>query len=535
MINKISKKKRTPITKKEFRREVLKRPYTIINKNISFNIINSSIRGPKSISFKNVTFQKEIKIINLLCLECITFDNCSFEGDVLISSLKLWESVTSIEIYNCRFNSNLQFTNNELKKELIIKDSHLESLKINELNLENDLILQNIKINKELLLENITFHSSLILSNLQVKGYTKFNNIINFKIKTIHSILKIEDCTFFDFTHLRELHYKGTIKLNNNKFIRLSEISFTSIYCKYLMIERITALEGIDIDFSGMTIEAFRLIAGTQTKGKLSLSNGKANHFDMTGYNENLYLKIVSFSFSSLIFNNVNNLKSISLVGCNLISNRNKFNRFILSNCLLGNLSLYNTNFSDFDYVKIINSSLNEVSLYNSTIFNPNTITRFDNKESRHIFQQLKHANNSQSDRIQALEFKAYEMKSYFYNLIYEGKILSEDGLIMLLSWTNGFGLKWLRPIVISIIWTLTFYVFIVLSLKTSSNNWLLINQNWQAFWQLFNPTHRLDSLFQDYPNNLTATSYFLDFLHRLGYAFIIYQVISAFRKFYKS
>ncbi|MFA0962159.1 hypothetical protein AB9P05_10150 [Roseivirga sp. BDSF3-8] len=133
------------------------------------------------------------------------------------------------------------------------------------------------------------------------------------------------------------------------------------------------------------------------------------------------------------------------------------------------------------------------------------------------------------------MEFQAREFKAYKREIKDRRSWWHGDRWILLLSQTNDYGLNWQKPILLSAIWTIFLYVAIVLSLDTSGSNWSLITQNWQAFWQLFNPAHRLESLFPDYPNCLTGWTYFWDFLHRLGYAFLIYQTISAFRKFFKN
>lgn len=72
-----------------------------------------------------------------------------------------------------------------------------------------------------------------------------------------------------------------------------------------------------------------------------------------------------------------------------------------------------------------------------------------------------------------------------------------------------------------------------------------VVIQNLSLFFQLFNPAHDLNriipSINQNLDNNnfgaglkLNSFAYFLDTIHRIIYAFLLFQLVTAFRKFSK-
>lgn len=141
----------------------------------------------------------------------------------------------------------------------------------------------------------------------------------------------------------------------------------------------------------------------------------------------------------------------------------------------------------------------------------------------------------SQSNRIQALVFKQFEMMAYSKELAYTKKLWNKDRLILELSRTNAFGQNWLLPIGILIICTVFFGLLLAyLNDPTgyyNQDDFLL--KNAAVIPQLLNPTHTVTGLFNDDTSNNFALQT-LDVLFKAVYAFLVFQIVFAFRKYFK-
>ncbi len=169
--------------------------------------------------------------------------------------------------------------------------------------------------------------------------------------------------------------------------------------------------------------------------------------------------------------------------------------------------------------------------------------------QKRELYRQLKFASDKQGNRFDFLKFKSLEMR-YFKKESFEGvkwwkRLFEKDRFILIAGMTNNYGQNWYKPIIISIPFSLLFYCIIIVdntkglsfcpnftwnSIKyTFGEIW---NQS-KVFWQLLNPTHNLNKIFED-ENNLTSASFVFSYLQKISIAFFGYQAISAFRKFNK-
>lgn len=167
-------------------------------------------------------------------------------------------------------------------------------------------------------------------------------------------------------------------------------------------------------------------------------------------------------------------------------------------------------------------------------------------QSARETARQLKYAMEQQSDRVQSLVFRNWEMYYYRkYMAITSGK--KSDRFILFLALTNNFGLSWWKATWLFLI--ISFVLYIPIALLTSPelepwsislaipdivNSLRVIFGHSLAYWpQLLNPVHELSTIV-GLDLKLPPSIHFLDFLYRIVDSFFIFQIIVAFRKYHK-
>jgi hypothetical protein len=150
-----------------------------------------------------------------------------------------------------------------------------------------------------------------------------------------------------------------------------------------------------------------------------------------------------------------------------------------------------------------------------------------------------------QGNRIQSLVFKQYGLRFFNKEMRLSKKIFDKDRLIMEFSCTNSHGQDWIKPLFILLGLTVLFgfWLFVIFSpdlTSTLSIKAADIKFTLSEFWnskkiipQILNPTHSLSDIFGE---NISFSGwlYGVDILYRVIYAFFVFQIIAAFRKFIK-
>ncbi|MGB3183109.1 MAG: hypothetical protein WBB45_17080 [Cyclobacteriaceae bacterium] len=454
--------------------------------------------------------------------------NTVFEKDVVFLSLE----VDRIQADDCEFKHCLN-----LRGSVYSEDSSLERCVFGELYLSSvnfqALFLIDVIINGAYIIDRCEFASSLLIRNTRITSGFEIRN--NNEPYTFCQDLYIERSAFnssfyilnamVDRMTIIDSVIQGQPKIqyfNDADFLKISGLKTDKPFKVYL---------------NDNVVRSLIVDPGKEAEGKLVVWKGSINYLSLIGGNQSLHITFDELFIYSLNIDSFINNYRVNFLDCKAKKTIEvKNSKFTISESDLGITAFYDCDFSAFHNFKIKYSTTNQVVLRSTKLFSAEKKLIKSNSaaEQRDVYQQLKHASNNQGNRIQALEFQAREYRAYKRGIKDRRPWWHGDRWILLLSQTNDYGLNWQKPVLLSAVWTLLIYTVIVLSLDTDGDNLSLISQNWQVFWQLFNPAHRLESLFLDYPNCLTGWTYFWDFLHRLGYTFLIYQIISAFRKFYK-
>jgi len=191
----------------------------------------------------------------------------------------------------------------------------------------------------------------------------------------------------------------------------------------------------------------------------------------------------------------------------------------------------------------LVDISASSIKWFEYKQVNQHAKTIEDHKQKRELFRQLKFAMEKQGDKIQSLVFKQYELIAYRQEL-HSSIGRYDEKFIMLLNRSNSYGQNWWKPVLWAIGFTSLFYYLITIFQSPEisgmdfsgagvSHLWYILWKNFGVFFQMLNPVHIIDKISEG-AQYISKMTYFLDYLYRIILSYLIFQTISAFRKYVK-
>jgi len=484
-------------------------------------IITSDIPIEKSISFNNVTFEKEVIFKDLEIKGWIEFINCIFHYNVSFISCCIEISKQfnpkepiSVLFSNCHFsahNLNIEETETEsgfkIKHTTDLHDLSIRSSKLDKLNIEsvtlNKVNFYNNSFLSELRFENCTVNSLLRQESNSYSSLvflkSKFLKNLFLKDNEIYLGLTFQECEFIDTINIdpfQDIKQDSKLNLIDNIFNKKITISYykrinqniwsggcdeififankfnDGIYISGCDEGQITRINKISLDFSS-TFEGF-----------LKISNFKTMYLLTTGenYKGNVILNFIEANdFSIEAFANYS---TFQLIKCRSFEKNSQFKilesyleKFQFTNCDLASFEKFDFRSSNLSMIKSSSTLwFNYKQLENTIITNrPKNTPLLENgkykikkhNESvylqlRDVFRQLKYAMEQQGDKVNALTFKSYEMKAHHNYLKTSKSWYDKDRISLLLGKTNSFGINWYLPLIFLFGFTILFHTFLL-------------------------------------------------------------------------
>jgi hypothetical protein len=323
-------------------------------------------------------------------------------------------------------------------------------------------------------------------------------------------------------------------------------------------------------------MEKLLIDASKKLKGELIFNSLNIKRANISGANYDASIIFSNVKFQRLNLEYFTNYCKFQLIDVD--SDNTKNASLYIKNSFLGNSQFANVNFLNFNDIIIENSDLSQISTSNVTWFTEENVKQYEInlngdkkkglklqgieiqksvyelykkntlnaiKQRRELFRQLKYALEKQGDKIQSLVFKRYEMSALKMELRLTRNWWHYERWILRLNQSNDFGQNWFKPV----LWTLaiTLFFFCLITIIQSPNyiwsSQLLIDSDSLgeifSFWwknkikliQLFSPVQLLDKLY-DKTEDIYSIVYFLFYLHKIILSYLIFQIVSAFRKY---
>lgn len=540
--------------------------------------INNTTEFDK-LHFKNITFEKSVKIGNSTIQYGLFFENCAFAEPVTIQRIKCNAYSHNVNIQDC----NILFSN--CSGNMVHICDHCDIYRgvkvINKCVFECFLVTDT-KVDKSssISVRNSRITNILDLSDVNSKIDLDSNEVNKLRVETCVGDFSIIKSTFLDWVQIWNLEcpiglifnyntFNDTVKISGSRLNALSIIGDTfqkkfnlenrntsrgfPTYLNDLYIREATFVEVAELDGLGEKIDKIKIPISPKLIGTLKIENWKVGEVNINGINQNLKLILSQLFMKWVTMVGFTNYSDITFERCaadniNFKTDINSKSSIILAHADLGKTKFIEFDFNSFDFISLDNSSFNEIYTSNVVWFDENKLNIQDShedefkiaKRTREVYRQLKQSLRSSGNQIDSLEFQAREMKAY-RNELKKGKNYSFwDRVIMTVNMSNDYGLNWTKPTLIMIGVSLLFYSIMLPLFSTNLNYNFAKNlgevtntfeewwNNFDVFWQLFNPTRKFSTVFG---NVQSGWLQFLDLIHRVFLGIMIYQIIKGFRK----
>lgn len=547
--------------------------YEVILKDLliteSITLTNNEVNS-RAVLLQNCIFYKDVVFESVDFNYGLKLEGCSFKNHLSIYDSKTlftsnnWDiEGSSVLIQNCKIHELIFHTNNSFCGNITIcKQSEINSITVDNLSLTKlgaCFKIKESKINGSLTFTDNNWLGSLIIRESQVYGPLYFNNLacsgmlmldsqfldlFDIYNGSIGKKFSIEKCKFSKHFQVSAVNSK-TLIFDNSSFDESVEISnvlqVNTGGSRNFLINSCVFNNGIrfyggDNTNNPFSIDEIKIFASNKLFGLIEFFNFSVNKSILTGTNQNATIIFNSVSFNFLetqYFSNFANLQFI-----NVASNKIIGTSLSLKNSILGSAFFSNCLLDSFSNINIESSVLTDIVTANVKWFLPSQIlstgkAEFDAANNRELFRQLKTAMEKQGNRIQALVFKQYEMIEYKKELCSKKGRYGEK-TILWLSQSNNFGQAWWKPFYFLIPITLLFAFILLLLFNCQRSDFgttFLVYK--KVFVCLLDPTHSLKTIFGD-DKYISGYMYAADILHRLIYAYLVFQIVSAFRKYIK-
>lgn len=568
----------------------------ISNGKIELEILSGSIDYLECSKARiNFAYFKDLEI-NRFQTNDSTFDELTFVGtqeskpiikNILIQNGK----ITTLNLKNVKI-GQVQLPNSKFE---IISGCFETSSTIVALNFNNVEILDIAKINgnvsslifnekpkfHKLILDgeitNVNFNNEVIIKSLELKG-------------KIHHIKFIEGCKIDDckssciFVDDYEIS-GGTIKylkldkglVGSECFISGGKIEELLIESKALTILKIKPNQKIEIQKILQTVFVEHLIENVNDLlkiGKIEFSNftipkDKESKYIGLSINELKFIKCSNYgnivfshlrpwhkSKAKLVIEN-SDLGKMLFMDCDFNEFQMQFASSKISEIFLAgsnmpkneNINANSTSISNHDQKRLALTQIKKIyenrgDLFNATRYHEAELldwlvesdpNNFEQKKI--IYSQLKKMFEVRGDTVNVIKYHGLELDMQRSIIKNNKGFLWEKSQLWLNKNSNNFGQSWQWALGYLLIINLVFYSFYLCSLGLLFQNTDIDNNLFGYYFEFLNPTHKIDFI----KNNeglskmkINGCAIFFDFFNRIFVGFLIYQLISAFRKYGK-
>jgi len=436
---------------------------------------------------ENGTMISHLELTDTLIGSAI-FDKISFERHIHVKNCS---TKKLIRFFNCTFNSLINIKNSALIEVHFVNCTFLSTFTVTNTTIEH-FVLSDCKFNKgietELIKGNYLLLDQLISENARLRF-----------IKPDYNAIQV------------------TAARDNSEYI------FSTYDTK------------VNTYVPNIARTSFSYLADSQFKGLLLITGFTIGTLTLNGHNntgrlmfQQLKVGLVSisqFTNSGLIsFSNITPEEFSSVILCHRSN--------------LGKCEIYDVNFAQFKEVVIDNTNVQDIITTNITWCRSirSVLSGIDKQAHlRENYRQLKNVMIRQNDKVQELAYYRQEMNALLKTLHIEGSNRADRFIIWTNKISNDHGLSWQRAFGLLILATFTCYLGINLIMGFTHFDNAKIFKHVALFFESMNPVRKFSAIYNDSKDNQASSlGYLIDVLYRFLASYLIFQFISAFRKYVK-
>jgi hypothetical protein len=474
--------------------------------------------------------------------------------------------INRLRIKDCKIDKTLNILWNPQIEYLQILKSSFDVLNIGHSEIQNNITVTECSITNELLLSDLEIKPRTIITKNRFGSIKFAKSQHNNSIEIIGGEIR-ETLDFYQVTIDAEVTIINITSSSNNEepiscvyfrdsiFRKSVSVSyptensckgFQQILLRATSFENGIAIKGADSQNPPCDINNIRIDCSRKLTGEISMQNFKPVNTYINGINSDASIIFNNFLMEKLTLSDFTNSGGLQFIGMSTSHNNNS--SLVIENSNIGKTQFSSTNFSNFNSILIRDSNLVDISTSSIKWFeyeqiNQRAETIEDFTQKREIFRQLKYAMEKQGDRIQSLVFKQYEMIAYRQEL-HSSTGRYDEKFIMLLNRSNSYGQNWWKPVLWAIGFTALFYYLLTISQSPEisgidftrggvSHLLDVLWKNFSVFFQILNPVHVIDKI-NEGAKDISKMTYLLDYFYRIILSYLIFQTISAFRKYVK-
>jgi hypothetical protein len=531
---------------------------------------NSTTYNRQRLTIENTVFNNKVVFKNVSIQDGITFVNCQFRGSLefenVYSNNYDFEKATTLTFLKCTVTGPLQILGCNFPKGFAadwstFDDTIIEGSKFGSFSLTN-MTIQILKA-KDIYI----YRTDLSFEKTEIKGNIRVTNLIsNYGISALNSKFQkdvyllggsingivFNANVFEDNVNIEAVKNNAALAIYGDQFKKECNIRFDGDsdsgiirgFHKSMYITASTFTSGLYV-YGNIEPISLQIYCSQDLTGTMQFKGCAFKMLEVKNDNHKGNLAFHACQFSKVVFDQFTNYGNLVFSSCGSTPD----SEFALIGTDIGKARLLNFDFLGFKEVIIIDSIISNIESSGVKWFKP-SVLKVGAKDSqyrkqREVYRQLKYASDKQNDRIQMLEFQAQELECFKHEVFSNKSFPVGDQLILWLSQTNDFGLNWIKPVVWILLLTVAFYVPLVIC-ASSNLTWYpatsssdvrftlseLLDRKVAILPQMFNPTRNLKQMFT---GELSLGTYTWDAIHRIVLAFFIVQIVSAFRKYFKS
>lgn len=467
-----------------------------------------------------------------------------------------------------------------------IHNGDIRHVQFKNIILDELLVLYNTEYNHAIVFKECVFEKSIEFGDSTFNYHVSFqncvfNNDITFYEPTFNG-LRISNCIVHNSVSIEGGTFNNDFNISVHGENGDPSVFLHSGYFNKLSISsglNDTQLEQIDIMTINVTGKIF-INGSEQLDGKLTGKKSyktRVKKLYIRNLSENLILYFENIHVNKVSIASFTNSVKFKMHNIHLYPIDGEISEFTIQNSNLGNAELSTIDLSKFDVVNIRDSYISDTNFVN-TIWHDNItsydqngsviIREIDNYEeyyfkNRDVYRQLKYASNKYGDTVSAFEFLAKEMEAYRKQLFqFDVKFEFQRKFLLPKNWSkiitlnkgwwnnkserlnlwlsmssNYYGNNWLKATGLTLLINLILFTFYCSSRSIYPNPFGL--ENWRRFgavlpyyFEFLNPLHKPDFFSHIKSGEPNSGALLIDYLSRIVIAYLVYQLITAFRKF---
>ncbi len=546
----------------------------IISENFDYNLeITSQNTKFQKLGIIQTTFQRAVKLSGLSNFESISISDCDFQNQLTLENFTLQNGQQQTILFdNCNFKriridkciskSLTLIFNNCTIKSLSCSRSELYQLEIDSGTIEfaqfSDTYFSKLYMSDfSAVMIRIEKHRSdqIIISKIIPQNPEKLSILM---LGITAGTMEVSECVIDHYltiipNSIEELSILSS-KGDGHCYIEWEKHSFIrELNMNYFGLGAGTLFSGIKADPDDtFHINDFTIYMDPGYQGNIEISQMNIRSLEITGTNTKSTIQISKTKSSQISLNTLLNSGELYLSDVRALSLSGETTTFQVVDSKLGKAHFFNVDLNSFDQFNYHDSDLTEIGISHVNWFNGKTLSmslldkkpvtpedrealRDGYKRQRDLFRQLKLVMEKAGDKANALEFFQWEMWNYKKVVQIRGSFANR--FILLIGQTNDFGTNWVKPLLILLVASFICYIPIAAIIDNTicvCNPTPLLTKHLYLWFNLMNPTHTLDKFL---PETLKQNTwiYFFDLLDRIVVSLFIYQIIIAFRKYFRN